>query len=172
MSDLSFTDIRHLEAAQGWLGLGNWREAKVELDTILGELQSHPNVLQVRWAIHAAAKEWESAVQIAAEFRKSRPDSPFGFVHLAYALHEMKRTQEAQDVLLPVLEKFRDEFIIRYNLACYACQLGDGEGAWRWLEKSMALTDPDEVKRMALNDPDLEPLRSRITNRWVKESEE
>jgi len=172
MSDLSFTDIRHLEAAQGWLGLGNWREAKVELDTILGELQSHPNVLQVRWAIHAAAKEWESAVQVAEEFRKSRPDSPFGFVHLAYALHEMKRTQEAQDVLLPVLEKFRDEFIIRYNLACYACQLGDGEGAWRWLEKSMALTDPDEVKRMALNDPDLEPLRSRITNRWEKESEE
>jgi len=56
MSDLSFTDIRHLEAAQGWLGLGNWREAKVELDTILGELQSHPNVLQVRWAIHAAVQ--------------------------------------------------------------------------------------------------------------------
>ena len=35
MSDLSFTDIRHLEAAQGWLGLGNWREAKVELESFL-----------------------------------------------------------------------------------------------------------------------------------------
>jgi predicted Zn-dependent protease len=172
MSDLSFTDIRCLEAAQGWLGLGNWREAKVEFDNISGELQSHPDVLQVRWAIHAAAKEWESAVQVAEAFRAARPDSPFGFVHLAYALHEMKRTQEAQDVLLPVLDKFRDEFIICYNLACYACQLGDGEGAWRWLEKSMTLTDPDEVKRMALNDPDLEPLRSRIKNRWEKESEE
>jgi len=84
----------------------------------------------------------------------------------------MKRTQEAQNVLLPVVEKFRDEFIIRYNLACYACQLGDGEGAWRWLEKSMALTDPNEVKQMALGDPDLEPLRKRIKEKWVKESEE
>jgi predicted Zn-dependent protease len=172
MSDLSFTDIRHLEAAQGWLGLRNWHEARVELANIPEKLQSHPDVLQVRWAIHAAAKEWGPAVEIAEAFRQAKPDSPFGFVHLAYALHEMKRTQEAQDVLLPVLDKFRDEFIIRYNLACYACQLGDGEGAWRWLEKSMALSDPDEVKRMALNDPDLEPLRTRIKKHRVKESEE
>ena len=172
MSDLSFADIRHLEAAQGWLGLRNWREALAELANIPAELQSHPDVLQVRWAVHAAAKEWESAAEVAQAFRQAKPDSPFGFVHLAYALHEMKRTQEAQDVLLPVLDKFRDEFIIRYNLACYACQLGDGEGAWRWLEKSMSLTDPEEIKRMALNDPDLEPLRSRIKKRWVKELEE
>jgi hypothetical protein len=172
MSDLSFTDIRHLEAAQGWLGLRNWREASAELANIPAELQSHPDVLQVRWAIHAAAKEWDLAADVAETFLKARPDSPFGFVHLAYALHELKRTQEAQDVLLTVLDRFRDEFILRYNLACYACQLGDGEGAWRWLEKSMTLTDPDEVKRMALNDPDLEPLRSRIKKHWLKESEE
>ena len=172
MSDLNLTDIRHLEAAQGWLGLRNWREAKAELANIPSELQLHPDVLQVSWAIHAAAREWELAAEIAEEFRKARPDSPFGFVHLAYALHEMKRTREAQDVLLRVLDKFRDEFIIRYNLACYACQLGDEAGAWSWLEKSMALSDLDEVKRMALNDPDLEPLRTRIKERWVKEREE
>jgi predicted Zn-dependent protease len=172
MSDLSLTHVRHLEAAQGWLGLGNWREARAELANIPAPLQTHPDVLQVRWAIHAAAKEWESAAEIAEAYREARPESPFGFVHLAYALHEMKRTQEAQNVLLPVVEKFQDEFIIRYNLACYACQLGDGEGAWRWLEKSMALNDPDEVKQMALNDPDLEPLRTQIKSRWTKEPEE
>jgi predicted Zn-dependent protease len=172
MSALNFTDVRHLEAAQGWLGLRNWPEAKAEIANIPSALQCHPDVLQVRWAIHAAVKEWELAAHIADSFRQAKPESPFGFVHLAYALHEMKRTQEAQDVLLPVLDKFPDEFIIRYNLACYACQLGDGEGAWRWLEKSVALTDPEEVKQMAMNDPDLEPLRSRIKKRWVKESEE
>jgi predicted Zn-dependent protease len=172
MSELGLSEMRYLEAAQGWLGLRNWREASAELANIPAALQSHPDVLQVRWAIHAAAKEWESAVEVAEAFRQAKPHSPFGFVHLAYALHEMKRTQEAQDVLLPVLDKFRDEFIIRYNLACYACQLGDGEGAWRWLEKSMALTDPDEVKKMALNDPDLEPLRAQIKQRWVKEREQ
>jgi predicted Zn-dependent protease len=172
MNDLSLSSVRHLEAAQGWLGLGNWREARAELINIPAQLQSHPEVLQVRWAIHAAAKEWKSAAEVAEAFRKARPESPFGFVHLAYALHEMKRTQEAQNVLLPVVEKFRDEFIIRYNLACYACQLGDGAAAWTWLEKSMALNDPDEVKQMALNDPDLEPLRTQFRKRWVKEPED
>jgi len=172
MSDLSLTDIRLLEAAQGWLGLRNWREAKAEIANISSELQSHPDVLQVRWGIHAAAKDWQLAAELAESFRAARPDSPFGFVHLAYALHEMKRTDEAQNVLLPVLDKFRDDYIIRYNLACYACQLGDKEAAWSWLEKSMTLTDPDEVKRMALNDPDFEPMHARIKERWVKESEE
>ena len=172
MSDLSLTDIRHLEAAQGWLGLHNWREAKAEIDNIAEGLLSHPDVLQVSWAIHAAAKEWELAARVADAHRQARPDSPFGFVHLAYALHEMRRTEEAQNVLLLVVDKFKDEYIIRYNLACYACQLGDQEAAWRWLEKSMALTDSDEVKRMALNDPDLGPMRERINERWPKESEE
>jgi tetratricopeptide (TPR) repeat protein len=172
MSDLSLTDVRHLEAAQGWLGLNNWREANVEIANITSVLQSHPDVLQVRWAVQAAAKEWQLAAEVAEDFRKARPDSPFGFVHLAYALHELKRTREAEDVLLPVVEKFKDEYIIRYNLACYACQLGDFEAAWRWLEKSMGLTDPEEVKRMALNDPDLEPIRTRIKARWIKESGE
>jgi predicted Zn-dependent protease len=172
MSDLGLSEIRHLEAAQGWLGLKNWREASAEIASIPSAWQSHPDVLQVRWAIHAAAREWELAAEVAKNFRETEPDSPFGFVHLAYALHEMKRTQEAQDLLLPVIDKFRDEFIIRYNLACYACQLGDREGAWKWLEKSMALTDPAEVKQMALSDPDLEPLRTRIRERWMKRAEE
>jgi hypothetical protein len=172
MSDLNLTDIRHLEAAQGWLGLHNWREAKAELDNIPESLLSHPDVLQVRWAIHAAAKEWDLAARVADAHRQACPDRPFGFVHLAYALHEMKRTGEAQDVLLLVVDKFKDEYIIRYNLACYACQLGEPEVAWRWLEKSMALTDPEELKRMALNDPDFEPMRKRLTEGWPKVSEE
>jgi len=37
------------------------------------------------------------------------PDSPFGFVHLAYALHELRGTKEAWNVLLPVVDKSPDE---------------------------------------------------------------
>ena len=172
MTELTFTELRHLEAAQGWLGLQNWREAKAEIASISPALQSHPDVLQVRWAIHAAAKEWQLAAQVAEEFQRANPESPFGFVHLAYALHEMKRTLDAQNVLLPIVDKFKDEYIIRYNLACYACQLGDKESAWRWLEKSMSLAAPNQIKRMALSDPDLEPLRARINDWRAKESEE
>ena len=172
MSELTLPDLRRLEAAQGWLGLQNWREAEAEIASISPALQSHPDVLKVKWATYAAGKQWEIAAQVAAEFRHANPDNPFGFVHLAYALHELKRTREAEKVLLSIVEKFSDEYIIRYNLACYACQLGDNDAAWRWLDKSMRLTDPKEIKRMALTDPDLEPLHARIKAWSVKASEE
>jgi len=34
MKDLPFPDNKHLEAAEGWLGLGNWLEANEELENI------------------------------------------------------------------------------------------------------------------------------------------
>jgi len=35
------------------------------------------------------------------------------------ALHELKRTQEAFDLLLPAADKFPAPWTIPYNLACY-----------------------------------------------------
>jgi tetratricopeptide (TPR) repeat protein len=78
------------------------------------------------------------------------PDSPFGWIHHAYALHELKHTQEAWNVLLPVVDKFPKEYIMRYNLACYACQLGNLKEARDWLKKAIDLADRKEVKLMAL----------------------
>jgi Flp pilus assembly protein TadD len=81
---------------------------------------------------------------------------------LAYALHEQKRTQEAWNVLLPVADKFPDDATIRYNLACYACQLGRLDQARAWLEKAFALGNARKMKLMALEDPDLRPLWEKI----------
>jgi hypothetical protein len=51
---------------------------------------------------------------------------------------------------------------MRYNLACYECQLGRLEQAKGWLEKAFALGDAREMKLAALDDPDLEPLWKTI----------
>jgi hypothetical protein len=48
--------------------------------------------------------------------------------------------------------------MIRYDLGCYACQLGNHEEAWDWLEDAFDLGDPKQVKLLALYDPDLEPF--------------
>ena len=159
---LELHDQRHLEAAQGWFELGNCIEATVELDQITPGMRGHPSVLEVRFHIYAAAKKWESAIEIAKAISEFAPDNPFGFIHQAYSLHELKRTQEAWNVLLPVVDKFPKEYIIRYNLACYACQLGNLQEARAWLKKASNLADPKQVKIMALKDPDLEPLREEI----------
>jgi len=52
--------------------------------------------------------------------------------------------------------------IIRYNLACYECQLGRLEQAKSWLQKSFELGDPRKIKLMVLEDPDLELLWAKI----------
>ena len=162
MKPFELRDQRHLEAAQGWFELGNCIEATDELDQITPEMRGHPSVLEVRYHIYAAAKKWEYAAEIAKAIAEFAPESPFGFIQRAYALHELKSTQEAWNVLLPVVEKFPKEHVIRYNLACYACQLGNLQAARDWLQKAIDLAGTNEVKLMALNDPDLEPLWKAI----------
>ena len=86
-----------------------------------------------------------------------------GWVDRSYSLHELRRTQEAREALLPALKKFPDASLIPYNLACYACQLGDPVEARHWLRKAIARGEKDEIKLLALNDPDLSALRDEIS---------
>ena len=91
---LPMADLHHLNAAEGWLGLGDWQSADDELEAITPELRAHPEVLEVRWQVHAVAKRWEACVQIATTLAELAPDRPSGWIHRSFALHELKRTQE------------------------------------------------------------------------------
>ena len=162
MKQLELYDLRHLEAADGWLGLGNHIEADEELEQITPENRAHPAVLEIRWQIYAKAKKWNAALVIASALTQSVPEHPLGWVHRAYSLHEPKQTEEARENLLRVVDKFPEDPIMRYNLACYECQLGRLEQAKSWLEKAFGVGDPKKVKLMALEDPDLEPLWREI----------
>ncbi len=104
------------------------------------------------------------------------PDDANAWVHRSYALHELRRTREAFDLLRPAVGRFPKEIIIPYNLACYTCQLGDLAAARRWFEQALALDDHAEEKRhrlrAALEDADLQPLwpelRDRLSNLETK----
>ena len=48
-------DSHHLEAAKGWLELGNPEEAFEELGLIEPQLRGHPDVLELCWRIYATA---------------------------------------------------------------------------------------------------------------------
>ena len=155
-------DNHHLSAAEGWLGLGDKNEAERELKQISTGLALHPEVLRVRYHLYEARKDWERAAELARALCEVIPGAAFGWVHLAYALHELKRTSEAYRVLHPMVSRFPKEFVIPYNLACYACKLGEMNEARSWLKKAIALTSAEEIKHMALADPDLEDLRAEI----------
>ena len=162
MNPLPLTDQRHLDAAEGWLGLGDHLTANEELEQISPRLRAHPFVLEMRYEIYAKAKKWDGAVEIARTLSKLLPDNPWGHFHLAFSLHELKRTQEAYGVLMAVVEKFPEHPLMRYNLACYSCQIGNLKEAMVWLEKAIDLAGKSDIRVQALEDSDLEPLWLKI----------
>ena len=152
------SDLRHLKAAEGWIQLGAWDVANDELENITPQLRAHPDVLKIRFNIYMMGKHFELAATVADAVLKGLPEEPEGWIHRSQALHEMDRTADAQEKLRPAAEKFPDDWRIQYNMACYACQLGEREEARGFLERAMELGDVNKVKLMALDDPDLAPL--------------
>ena len=159
---LSRPDQLRLDAASGWIGLGDLASARDELAQISTEAKNHPAVILVQGEYHFAAKEWEALLPLAEQMLGKFPEQDVLWINRSYALHELKRTQEALDVLLPAAEKFPKHWLVRYNLACYCAQLGRLPESLEWLNRAIALADKAEIKTMALADPDLKPLRNEI----------
>jgi predicted Zn-dependent protease len=162
MHILTPPDSHHLRSAIGWLELGNPAEAAAELKNISVDQQENPAVLDILWRILARQKDWAAALDAARKHVDCDPDDPTGWINRSYVLHEIKRTQEAWDCLLPAATRFSNEPIILYNLACYACQLGQLSVAHEMLKRSARLASSENIKQMALSDPDLQSLRSFI----------
>ena len=155
-------DNHYVNAAEGWLELGNAAEATQEIARLSLGVLSHPDVLRVKYQLYAQTKQWERAIETARLLCEMLPEAPFGWIHLAYALHELRRTREAYSVLFPVADRFPEESIIRYNLACYSCRLGNLEEARSWIKKAVALVGSEAIKGMGLTDPDLKELQPEL----------
>lgn len=162
MQALDFPDRHRVRAAEGWIELGLLDDAAQELSRLSPEGLRHADGIEARWRLLAARQDWAAALEAARSVTIAAPDRPSGWIHQSYSLHSMHRTQEAWDLLLPVVPRFPDEPVIPYNLACYACQLGRLSDARVWLRKALRLRDKERLKAGALCDPDLAPLRSFI----------
>lgn len=167
MQKLGAPDLHHLDAAIGWLGLGLPGDALAELHAIAPGLQNHPDVLEVRWELFAREQNWAAALRAAEQLVADAPQRASGWLHRAYAVRRAPGgdVAQAQEVLLPAAEKFSDEPTIFYNLACYACQLGNLDAARGWLERALAVAGKVPIQAMALADDDLLLLRAEI-EKW------
>jgi hypothetical protein len=142
--------------------LGTPNEAQRELERISPGMRSHPDVLDTRWSLCAMDRQWEAALALAECLVEKAPGRCSGWIHRSYSLHELKRTEEARDRLLPATSRFPTVSTIPYNLACYECQLGRLDRARRWLGKAMRLGKREDILAMALQDPDLGALRDEL----------
>jgi Flp pilus assembly protein TadD len=92
------------------------------------------------------------------------PGSANSWLHRAYALRRATDggLAKARAALEPAAARFPGEPVISYNLSCYACQMQDLDEARAWLQRALKAGQKKEIKRMALADPDLEPLWQEI----------
>ncbi len=168
VSPLEPPDSHFARAAEGWVELGLPDQAEVELAGLSPEAREHPQSLNARWAIHAHRKEWRLAHTVAESLLQATPEEVGGWIHRAYAARRMEGggLHAAWDALRPAAEQFPDEFIVPYNLACYACQMGNAEGARHWLGRAKVIAGKhggrESLKRMAFADADLAPLHAEI----------
>jgi tetratricopeptide (TPR) repeat protein len=163
-------DNHHLNAAIGWIGLGNYADANEELEKIAPVFRAHPDVLEVRCQIYAHAKKWSECVDITEAIIKLDANRADAWINRSFALHEMGQTDGAHDQLLPVGDKFPGVWTIPYNLACYCAQLGKLDESREWFKKAIAI-DEHTVRRTAIDDPDLIPLWSSMSGTVWKRSE-
>jgi len=162
MPNLEPPDNHFLDAATGWLMLGNAAEARHEFDQLSAAARKHPDTLDFEWRWLAHEQRWEEAVEVARRLVDQCPKRAEAWIHRSFALHELRRTQEAFDLLLPAAKSFPKETTIPYNLACYLSQLGDLPAARKWFQRVLTLGKSPEEKldrlHAALEDTDLKPL--------------
>jgi hypothetical protein len=151
-----------LEAAEGWLMLGNPVEAGAEVEKIDSDFQFHPLVLATRWEICSALRWWEVAWLISRFLCERQPGHAAFWICQADSLRHLRGVKMARDLLSSVANRFPNEPVIAYNLGCYSCQLGQMGEACRWLIRAFQADPTIRLKLTALQDSDLDPLWTRI----------
>jgi predicted Zn-dependent protease len=149
---------RTILAAQGYSELSMFDDALAELESLPPETAGDVVVVELRAMILMQARRWKPALEASRELCALRPDQTGGYIHAAFCLHEMGRTDEAREVLLGGPAALRAEPTYHYNLACYECVLGHLDLARMHLEKSIQLDK--KYRDFAKGDPDLAPLHT------------
>ena len=148
---------RTLLAAQGYSELAMHDDALAQLDSLPEETAKNPTVLELRAVILMQARRWKPALAVSRELCSAEPAQTSGFIHTAFCLHELGRTDEARECLLTGPDALRAEPTFHYNLACYECALGHLDLARMHLDKSFTLDK--KMRDFAKSDPDLAALR-------------
>ena len=163
MRNFSKADESHLQAAVGWLELGNWKEANEELENIEPAQRAHPDVLKIRVKIYVAAGKWNYVATLAESLTTMLPDSSFGPLHHAHAYKELKRQDEAKRILAEAVERFPGDWRVNYALACAYGRFGERALALRYLEAAIDQAGQIDIRLIALEDPDLQSVWTDIS---------
>ena len=149
-------DRQYCQAAAGYVELGMFFEANMELDKIDPFNRAAPEVLAMRIEIYRGLEKWQLMQELARRLADFQPDDIQWTISLAYATRRADSIQAAKEILLNAEPKFPKAAAIKYNLGCYFCQTGDLKTAKNYLKKAFEIDL--NLRMAALEDEDLKPL--------------
>lgn len=150
----------YINAAQGYLELGMTDEALAELSRVPESDLPHPDVEQLRVYILMRARRWREALDACVKLRADHPELVLGYIHGAFCLHELGRTEEAMSLLKQGPASLLREPVYFYNLGCYHAVLGQPEEAQNYLQMSFNMDE--KFREIARYDPDLEGVIGQL----------
>ena len=166
MRPLEPPDRFHIEAAKGWLELGNHLEANDELERITAVNRARPEVLRVRWRSCAKAENWDACLDLARGLKALEPDHRFGWIHEAQSLDRLGRGEEAKESILAAIDHFGKNPTFTFHLACLAARLGQLDEARAWVREAIDLAEDqetlDRLRLRILEEPALEAIWTEL----------
>ena len=150
----------HWSRAMGYVKMGMFKQARTELSGLPDELPWSKQKKSMLLEIFQEVKNWKEMQKIAYELRMEFPHESGWWVSDAYATRRSLSIEQARDILLEALVHNYDDALIRYNLACYACQLGSPGECLDFLKE--AVKRDERYKAMALADEDLKGVQAAL----------
>jgi predicted Zn-dependent protease len=155
-------DEMRMRAAAGYTELGMFAEAEEELKGLTEDGLAKEEVLMIRHHMAHERQQWNEARQYAEMLYHKHPDNGDWAVKLAYATRRAASIQEARKILTAAVARFPGMAVIHFNLACYACQLGDLPDARQHLGRALAIDQA--FYEEACKDSDLAPLWGELAD--------
>lgn len=156
----NIADQQRQRAALGYLELGMVEDAQAELDGLSATSAALAETMMLRLQIAHNRNAWPEAQNLARKLRQRQPNEPEWAVMLAFATRRCEDIPAARNVLIEAVAQFPKEAVIHFNLACYACQLGELQTARDHLNRSLDLDRA--FLDLALDDDDLAPIHGEL----------
>lgn len=151
---------RRIIAAQGYVELGLYPEARGEIAALPAGFEDREGVIEISLLCFMGEHRWGEALVLATKLCQQEPSEPGGYIHAAFCLHELGRTAEAVDVLSRGPATLRAKPVYYYNMGCYHARLGHVDKSLAYLERSFEMDG--SLRQHARKDRDLDCLRAQL----------
>ena len=144
-------------AAQGYLEIGMVEDALREMEALPENEKTSNECLSVYLEIFRETGEWDRMEKTAQRLCQTDKQNVKRWLDCAFARYHLDSVESARETLLAATERFPDEALVHFQLACCECQLGNIAEAKKHLNQSKKLCPVCRV--LALTDEgDLDPI--------------